>query len=184
MIARPAVDVPASAAGAVAALLTAVAIYLGSGALRRFDAALIGYATATVFLAFGLVYRYVVWVQSPPAKRYLVRGWQSFLSFRNFLRDPTLVPRALVSNLGLQTFIARRGVGRWLAHQSVFWGVVLATLITFPLTFGWIHFEAVGESRYGMHVKASGSRARRCRPTAAGSPSRSRDAWNATAASR
>jgi hypothetical protein len=152
VIARPAVDVPASAAGAVAALFTAVAIYLGSGALRRFDAALIGYATATVFLAFGVVYRYVVWVQSPPAKRYLVRGWQSFLSFRNFLRDPTLVPRALVSNLGLQTFIARRGVGRWLAHQSVFWGVVLATLITFPLTFGWIHFEAVGESRYGMHV--------------------------------
>lgn len=43
MIARPAVDVPASAAGAVAALFTAVAIYLGSGALRRFDAALIGY---------------------------------------------------------------------------------------------------------------------------------------------
>lgn len=29
---------------------------------------------------------------------------------------------------------------------------MLATLITFPLTFGWIHFEAVGDRRYGMHL--------------------------------
>jgi hypothetical protein len=26
-------------------------------------------------------------------------------------------------------------------HQAVFWGVVLATLVTFPLTFGWFRFE-------------------------------------------
>lgn len=150
---RSTVDVPASAAGAVAGLLTAGAIYLGSDALRHFDAALIGYASATVFLAFAVAYRYVVWVQSPPARRYLVGGWRSFLPPRNFLRLPTLVPRALVADLGLQTFIARRGIGRWLAHQSVFWGVVLATLITFPLTFGWIHFEPVGASaRYAMFV--------------------------------
>lgn len=150
---RAAIDIPASAAGAAAGLLTAGAIYLGSDRLRHFDAALVGYAAATVFLAFAVVYRYVVWVQSPPARRYLVRGWQSFLSPRNFLRFPTLVPRALVANLGFQTFIARRGLGRWLAHQAVFWGVVLATLITFPLTFGWIHFEAVEPgSRYAMHV--------------------------------
>jgi hypothetical protein len=85
--------------------------------------------------------------------RYLRRGWASFLSFRNFRRFPTLVPRAVVSNLALQTFIARRGTGRWLAHQSVFWGVVLATLITFPLTFGWIAFEATGSgSTYAVVV--------------------------------
>ncbi|MFB3738445.1 MAG: MFS transporter [Candidatus Velamenicoccus archaeovorus] len=94
-----------------------------------------------------------MWVQSPPARRYLVRGWQSFLSWRNFRRFPTMVPRALVSNLAFQTFIGRRGKLRWLAHQSLFWGVVLATLITFPLTFGWIHFETVGDgSRYAMFV--------------------------------
>jgi hypothetical protein len=145
--------VPASFAGAAAATLTAVAIYLGSRRLRNFDAALVGYATATVFLAFGVAYRYVLWVRSPPAMRYLRRGWQSFLSFRNFRRFPTLVPRALVSNLALQTFIARRGPGRWLAHQALFWGVVLATLITFPLTFGWISFEAAeGGSRYAIVV--------------------------------
>jgi hypothetical protein len=150
---RPAIDVPASVAGAVAGLVTAGAIVLGSRGLRTFDAALVGYATATIFLAFGVAYRYVVWVQSPPAMRYLRRGWASFLSFGNFRRFPTLVPRAVVSGLALQTFIARRGPGRWLAHQAVFWGVVLATLITFPLTFGWISFEAAGRgSRYAIVV--------------------------------
>jgi hypothetical protein len=147
------VDLPASIAGAFAAAFTAVAIYVGSRSLRTFDAALIGYATATVFLAFGVAYRYVLWVRSPPALRYLRRGWGSFLSFRNFRRFPTLVPRALISNLALQTFIARRGPGRWLAHQAVFWGVVLATAITFPLTFGWISFGAAGAgSRYAVVV--------------------------------
>ncbi len=152
---RPsAVDVPATLAGAIAAIVLAILIYVGSGGLAAFDAALIGYATATIFLAFGVVYRYVVWIQSPPAKRYLRRGWGSFLSFRNFTRFPTLVPKALVSNLALQTFIARRGKARWVAHQALFWGVVVATLVTFPLTFGWIRFEALpGEpARYVTEI--------------------------------
>src|SRR6266511_4044561 len=99
------VDPLASAVGAGAALVAIAAIVLGSQYLRNFDAALVGYATATVFLAFGVVYRYVVWVQSPPARKYFVRGWQAFFSFRNFRRLPTLVPRALASNLSFQTFI-------------------------------------------------------------------------------
>lgn len=155
---RSAVDVPASVAGAAAAALTAAAIYVGSRRLRTFDAALVAYATATIFLAFGVAYRYVLWVRSPPALRYLRRGWSSFLSFRNFRRFPALVPRELVTNLALQAFIARRGSGRWLAHQAVFWGVVLATLITFPLTFGWISFETAGSgSRYTVVVWGFGT---------------------------
>jgi nitrate reductase gamma subunit len=138
----------ATVAGFLAAAGLAAAIWVGSGGLRHFDSALIGYATATVFLAFGVVYRYTVWVQSPPANRYLRRGWRAFLSWSNFRRFPTLVPRSLVTYLGLQTFIARRGKGRWLAHQSLFWGVVLATLVTFPLTFGWIRFVATTSGSY------------------------------------
>jgi hypothetical protein len=134
------VSLVASVAGAIAAVVTAAMIFLGSRNLRYFDAALIGYATATVVLAFGVVYRYTVWVSSPPAKRFLRRGWQAFFSWSNFRRLPTAVPRSLVAYLGLQTFIAARGRGRWLAHQLLFWGVVLATLITFPLTFGWFAF--------------------------------------------
>jgi len=148
------VNVPASVAGACAAAFTAGLIYVGSLRLANFDAALIGYATATIFLAFGVVYRYSVWIASPATNRYLRRGWQAFLSARNFRRFPSLVPKALVSNLLLQRFIKERGVGRWAAHQALFWGVTLATLVTFPLTFGWLRFVALeGETpRYAAEV--------------------------------
>jgi hypothetical protein len=129
-----------SVAGGVAAVVVALAIFAGSRGLRYFDAALVGYATATVFLAFGVVYRYAVWVSSPPARRYLRRGWQAFFSWSNFRRLPTAVPRSVLGYLGFQTFLRARGRGRWIAHQLLFWGVVLATLITFPLTFGWLAF--------------------------------------------
>ena len=46
----------------------------------------------------------------------------------------------MLGYLGFQTFLRARGRGRWIAHQLVFWGVILATLITFPLTFGWLAF--------------------------------------------
>jgi hypothetical protein len=113
--------VSASVAGAAAAVVTAAAIWLGSRNLRNFDAALVGYATATVVLAFGVVYRYAMWVSSPPARRYLRRGWGAFLSWRNFRRLPSAVPRSVVGYLGLQTFIMARGRGRWVAHQLLFW---------------------------------------------------------------
>ena len=58
-----------------------------------------------MFLAFGVVYRYAVWVSSPPARRYLRRGWQAFFSWRNFRRLPTAVPRSVLGYLGLQTFL-------------------------------------------------------------------------------
>jgi hypothetical protein len=60
-----------SVAGGVAAVVVALAIYAGSRGLRYFDAALVGYATATVFLASGVTYRYAVWVSSPPTRRTL-----------------------------------------------------------------------------------------------------------------
>ena len=51
----------------------------------------------------------------------------------------------VVTNLLGQAFIWRRSRTRWFAHQLVFWGCVLAVLVTFPLTFGWIHFRSVGQ---------------------------------------
>jgi hypothetical protein len=147
-----AVERRASFAGALTALLLVVAIYLGSAGLRNFDAALIGYATATVVLAFAVVYRYAMWVQQAPTRRYFVRGWRAFLSWRNFRRFPTLVPKQLVSYLGLQTFLRERSRGRWLAHLAIFWGVVLATLMTFALSWGWIHFQADDAGTYQMYV--------------------------------
>jgi hypothetical protein len=144
----------AAAAGAVAAMALMAAIYAGSGGLLTFDSALVGYAVAIVFLTFGVVYRYTLWVQSPPARRLLVRGWRGLLSWRNFARFPTLAPRALVESLTFQRFIGARGKGRWVAHQLVFWRVALTTVITFPLVFGWIHFQASPgpRPRYVLHL--------------------------------
>lgn len=146
-------DPGATGLAVLVALVLAAAIFFGSHSLKHFDAALVGYATATVFLAFGVTYRYVVWVKSPPARRYLILGWRAFLSPRRFVRFPTLVPKQVASNLAFQTFIRERGLARWAAHQAIFWGVVGATLITFPLTFGWIYFRSVEEgAAYAMFV--------------------------------
>ena len=142
----------ASIAGVLTALLLTVAIYFGSGGLETFDAALVGYATATIVLTFAVVYRYAMWIQQAPTRRYFTKGWRAFLSWRNFRRFPTLVPRQLVSYLGFQTFLRERSTGRWLAHLAIFWGVVLATLMTFALSWGWIHFQANDEGTYQMYV--------------------------------
>ena len=63
-----------------------------------------------------------------------------------------MVPRAVGSHLLFQTFIRRRGTGRWLAHQAIFWGVMIATLMTFALAWGWIHFESTQAQDYEMFV--------------------------------
>jgi hypothetical protein len=154
----------AAVAGTTAAILLLLAIYLGSRELRNFDSALIGYAVALVFLAFGVVYRYARWLQSPPARRYFTKGWRSFLSWRNFRRFPLLVPQSLFSYLLLQRFIGKRGRTRWLAHQSVFWGVVLATAITFPLVFGWLDFRTVPGPHTGYVMEVWGFRTARFAP--------------------
>lgn len=128
--------------GLVAALLLSAGIYLGSGGLRRFDPALIAYTSATVFAAFGIVYRYSVWLEKPPTRMYWRRGWQILL------RPARLVPNALHllqlawRNLAAQTFIDRRSHTRWAAHFLLSWGCLLACGVTFPLVFGWVHFEA------------------------------------------
>jgi hypothetical protein len=36
---------------------------------------------------------------------------------------------------------------RWLAHACIFWGCLLAALVTFPLSFGWIRFETARDSQ-------------------------------------
>jgi hypothetical protein len=132
----------ATLAGAAAGLVLTAAILLGSRNLGNFDVALLGYALGTIFLAYGVTYKTVVWAGSPAARRYLARGWKAIV--RPGPEFPkSEVPRTIVSTLLLQRFIAQRSSARWLAHQGLFWGVISATMITFPLTFGWIHFRAV-----------------------------------------
>ncbi|MDQ2649844.1 MAG: MFS transporter, partial [Actinomycetota bacterium] len=56
------------------------------------------------------------------------------------------LPGLVVGNLALQSFIRQRSWKRWAAHQLVFWGCILAALVTFPLVFGLLHFESVGQN--------------------------------------
>lgn len=127
--------------GAVAAVLLVVAIALGSRGFHKFDSALIGYAVAIVALTFGIVARYARWLRMPPTRRYWRRGWQLTGSWKSFKRLPFALPRALLGQLVGQQFIRRRGWVRWIGHQCLFWGVIGATLITFPLVFGWLAFR-------------------------------------------
>jgi NNP family nitrate/nitrite transporter-like MFS transporter len=123
--------------------LLAAAIVVGSRNLQNFDPALVVYTFATIFATWGIVYHYDVWLRKPPTRLYWRRGWQLFRE-RGIGRSlAQLLPLAW-SHLGAQTFIRQRSVLRWWMHQLLFWGSILAVLITFPLVFGWIHFESEG----------------------------------------
>jgi hypothetical protein len=128
--------------GVIASLLLVAAIYVGSGQLRHFDPALIAYTSAVVFATFGIVYRYSVWLQKPPTRLYWRQGWQLFLRPSHLLRNVAWLLGLLWKNFILQTFIERRSHLRWAAHFLMSWGCIVAVMVTFPLVFGWVHFEA------------------------------------------
>jgi hypothetical protein len=123
--------------------ILALLIIIGSRNLAHFDAALVGYTFAVLFSTFGLVYRYSMWLQKPPTALYWKRGWQVFFRSQYLISNIAQWFKRVFIEIGFNTFIFKRGTSRGLAHLLLFWGVVLAALITFPLVFGWIHFESV-----------------------------------------
>lgn len=125
-------------AGALAAL-----IVVGSRKLAHFDAALVAYTFATLFATFGVTYRYAMWLQRPPTRMYWRRGWQTFARPRVLAANVAEVGRRLIREVAANRFIFRRGLTRGLAHLCIMWGCILAAAITFPLVWGWIHFETV-----------------------------------------
>jgi len=129
--------------GAVLTAIMAVLIIVGSRNLQHFDAALVGYTFAVLFATFAIVYRYSMWLQRPPTRRYWNRGWQVFFSRRYLARNIRNWFARVTADFALNRFIFRRAVPRGLAHWLIMWGCVLAFAITFPLVFGWIHFETV-----------------------------------------
>jgi MFS transporter, NNP family, nitrate/nitrite transporter len=133
-------------AGAWATLVMAVlaaAIVVGSRNLQHFDAALVGYTFATLFAAFGISYRYAMWLQRPPTRMYWRRGWQAFVSRRALGQNTLSLARRALVEFAANAYIFKRGRLRGLAHWLIMWGCVLAAAITFPLVWGWIHFETV-----------------------------------------
>ena len=72
------IDRRAATWGVVAVLVAVAIAVLGSGNLRWFDAALVGYLFGTLFAIFGVVYRYLVWLRRPPTAMLNRRGWEAF----------------------------------------------------------------------------------------------------------
>jgi hypothetical protein len=150
------IDRRAATWGVVAVAVAVAIAVLGSGNLRWFDAALVGYLFGTFFAIFAVVYRYLVWLRRPPTQRLNRRGWDAFRARGKRARNVGALPGLVVSNLLLQTFIRPRSASRWAAHQFVFWGCVLAALVTFPLVFGLLHFESVGQDGREYRTFVSG----------------------------
>jgi hypothetical protein len=133
-------------AGLVFAFGLSVLVAVGSQGFKGFDGALAGYCFATIFALFGVVYRYAVWLQRPATKLYWNRGWQLFWQPGKRWHNTLLFFKLAFEKMIEQRFIFKRSKQRWLAHQLIFWGCVLAILVTFPLTFGWIRFESSAAS--------------------------------------
>ncbi len=149
-------------AAAIALLSVAVVlvlVFLGSSGLQWFDAALAGYLIGVLMAVFAVVYRYLVWLQRPPTAMLNRRGWESFRRRGRLARNVGGLVGLATTNLLAQGFIRRRATSRWAAHQLVFWGCALAAVVTFPLTFGWLHFESVGQdgSEYRAYLFGVGT---------------------------
>src|SRR4029079_944816 len=87
--------------------------------LQHFDAALVGYTFATLFAAFGISYRYAMWLQRPPTRMYWHRGWGVFLTPRLFGGNRVEAVRRLVLSFAANRFIFRRGRLRGVAHWLI-----------------------------------------------------------------
>ena len=127
-------------------LVLGALILVGSRNLAHFDAALVAYTAAILFATFGLTYRYAMWLQRPPTAMYWKRGWQVFLK-RGYIGQNLLAWVSHVFNdILINRFILARDWLRGVTHLLIMWGCIIAIGITFPLVFGWLHFESVPEN--------------------------------------
>jgi len=136
---------------AASAVLTALVI-IGSRNLEHFDSALFGYTIASV-VAFGAIFfRYAIWLQRPATRTYFRRGLQLFFREKRLARNAATAAKTIATNLVEQRFIFKRDRVRWAMHLLIMWGCILSAMITFPLVFGWVHFELEGDAGYRTYV--------------------------------
>lgn len=143
--------------GLVGVSIVVALTFIGSDRLVWFDAALVGYLFGVVFAVFGVSYRYAVWLRRPSTAMLNRRGWDAFRQRK--ARNVASLPSLVATQLLTQGFIRRRSRTRWMAHQLVFWGCILAGLVTIPLTLGLLHFESVGQDadRYQVFISRVGT---------------------------
>jgi len=128
-------------AGLLVVVLLAGGIVVGSRNLKDYDPILLTYTLGILFSASAVVYRYAIWLQRPPTAVLFRRCFRLLLKRGERLQSIAFLVRATFENLVAQRFIRRRGVRRWVMHFCIAWGSLLAALVTFPLVFGWLHFE-------------------------------------------
>ena len=155
-------------AGLGVSLALTASIYLGSQGLRHFDRAVLWYAVGSVLAAFAVGYRLAIWIRRPPSRMYFRRGFQ--LLFRRALNgssrftfhvspaEPSTMTlaKAVGKNFVAQDFIRRRSSYRWVMHLCLSGGCTLAFAITFPLVFGWVHFESLAANAETYRVAVFG----------------------------
>ncbi len=129
-------------AGLAAMGVLAVGLVFGSRTLRDYDPALLTYTFGALFSAFAITYRYAVWLQRPPTRVYWRSGWRLLFRRGHFVSNLFFLARSAAVNMAAQRFIHRRSPRRWFAHFCFAWGTLIAAAVTFPLVFGWIHFES------------------------------------------
>jgi NNP family nitrate/nitrite transporter-like MFS transporter len=157
--------------GVALAVATTGGIAVGSTGMRHFDPALTGYAIGALMAAFAVGYRFAVWAQRPPSRMYFKRGIELFFrragaathATEKTARPAIPVPHgagtlgyALARNFVAQEFIRRRGAARWIMHLCLSGGCTLAFAITFPLVFGWVHFESFADNAEMYRVNVFG----------------------------
>ena len=133
--------------GAIAVAIALVLVVFGSAGLRWFDAALVGYLFGTLFACSASSTGTRCGCAARRPRCCNRRGWEAFRAADRAPATPRALPALVGAHLLAQTFIRRRSRARWLAHQLVFWGCILAALVTFPLVLGLLHFESVGQQR-------------------------------------
>src|SRR4029077_20039835 len=106
----------ATVSGTTATAILAALIVVGSRRLSHFDAALVGYTFATLFSAFGITYRYAMWLQRPPTSRCGKRGWQLFPDLLPLPSNLVSRARRLFNAFVINRFIWLRGATRGAAH--------------------------------------------------------------------
>ncbi len=136
-----------------------VAIFVGSNRLKHYDAALVPYTGACVFSAFGIGYRFALWLRRPPTRKYWLQGWRIFFRPARLPRNIIRLAQVFFADFVAQRFIEKRSHLRWAAHWLIAWGCLLAAAVTFPLSFGWVHFESAPDNQeiyrafvFGQHV--------------------------------
>ena len=138
--------------GILASAVLTVLVIVGSRNLEHFDSALFGYTIASVVALGAIVFRYSVWLQRPATRTYWGRGWQLFRDRERIFKNTTTAAETVGKNLVAQNFIFRRGFTRWLTHFLIMWGCILSAAITFPLSFGWVHFKLEGDRGYRAYI--------------------------------